>query len=354
MITKKNRSKATKPEFSIIIPVRTITPYLRQTLDILQSQIFRRFEIIVITDKPENYKGVKIVASKEPGPAYKRNLAAKIAKGRYLAFLDDDSYPSEEWLNNAKSVFEQNNTISGACGPTLTPPEDNVYQKASGWVSALWLGSGGAGVYRNRIMGRRIVDDYPSVNLIIKKQIFQAVGGFDPDHWPGEDTKLCLDITRSGGKILYDPSIVVFHHRRAIFLPHLKQISRYAMRRGFFAKKFPQTSFRLGYFIPTLFTVWLLFVPLIAVFIKVLFKFDINYLWRLYEFSLFLYIGLLMASGIEVFIKEKNIFLASLVMLSIISTHLYYGILFPVGYFQKDMGVVPHAVDWKRKTFIGG
>ena len=31
-------------------------------------------------------------------------------------------------------------------------------------------------------------DDWPSVNLMIKKDVFNSIGGFNTEHWPGEDT----------------------------------------------------------------------------------------------------------------------------------------------------------------------
>jgi glycosyltransferase involved in cell wall biosynthesis len=332
---------------SVIIPVRTVTPYVRETVEHLLNQSEKRLEIIIVTDKQEKLKRTRIIASEEPTPAFKRNLGAKLAKGKILAFLDDDSYPSKDWLKNALKVFYGDKEITGVCGPTLTPSEDNLYQKASGWVWASWLGSGGAGVYRNRVMSRREVDDFPSVNLLIRKADFFKVGGFDIKHWPGEDTKLCLDLTKSlGKKIIYDPKVLVYHHRRAVLIPHLKQISRYALRRGFFAKAFPETSFRIGYLLPTFFVLGLVFGPLVCFFIY--------QLWNFYWLALLLYFFLLLSSGIEVFFKEKRLDLAFLVMISIFATHIEYGILFPLGYFQRDLKTTPHKVDLKGKKYIGG
>lgn len=227
----------------------------------------------------------------------------------------------------------------------LTPPRDNLKQKASGWVWTSLFGAGGAGSYRSRKMKRRIVDDYPSVNLLIKKEYFNKVGGFDINHWPGEDTKLCLDLKKHG-IIIYDPSVVVYHHRREVFLPHLKQISRYALRRGYFAKKFPETSFRIGYLLPSIFVFGLIFGGLVSLF---------NPMIRFFYFlCCLLYVVLLMLSGIEVYLKEKNFSLVFLVMISIFLTHLTYGFLFPWGYFKREMGVIPHQIDKKKKGYVGG
>lgn len=334
-----------KIKASVIIPVRTITPYLRETVGCLLEQTEKTFEIMVVTDKKERLKGVKIIFSGEPTPAFKRNLGAKIAKGEILAFLDDDSYPDPNWLKNASSIFKEKDVV-GVCGPTLTPPNDNVFQKASGWVWASWLGSGGAGVYRSKIMPRREVDDFPSVNLLIRKKDFDKVGGFDVSHWPGEDTKLCLDLIQLGKKIIYDPKVLVYHHRRGVFLPHLKQISRYALRRGHFARIFPETSFRLGYLMPSIFTYGLLLGGIFTIFFPFI-RFPFYLLFTIYYL-------LLILSTIEVLLKERNLNLAILTMEAIFMTHLVYGFLFPLGYFQKNLKTVPHKIDLEKKVYVGG
>lgn len=336
-------------KFSVIIPVRTITPYVKETVSFLRKQTEKDFEIIIVTDNKEKIAGAKTLASGEPTPAYKRNFGASKAKGEFLAFLDDDSYPSKDWLKNAEALFSDqslNRKVAAVCGPTLTPATDNLLQKASGLVWSSWLGSGGAGVYRNKVMPRREVEDFPSVNLLVRKKDFDKIGGFDINHWPGEDTKLCLDLIKLGKKIIYDPRVLVYHHRRAVFLPHLKQISRYALRRGHFARIFPETSFRIGYFLPSIFAYGLIF-GLLAIFFFPVIR------W-LFFLLLGVYFLLLLLSGLKILYEEKNIFLAFLVMTAIFLTHLTYGLLFPIGYLQKEIKTKPHAVDFKKKIYMGG
>ena len=66
-------------------------------------------------------------------------------------------------------------------------------------------------------------------------------------------------------KIVYDPDAAVFHHRRELFGPHLKQIRNYAFNRGLFARRFPETSRKIAYFIPSLFVLGLVAGPLTRV-----------------------------------------------------------------------------------------
>lgn len=52
--------------------------------------------------------------------------------------------------------------------------------------------------------------------------------------------------------------MVVWHHRRAGLIEHLKQVGGYAIHRGYFAKKYPETSRKILYFIPSIFVAFVL------------------------------------------------------------------------------------------------
>jgi len=316
-----------KPFFSIIVPIRIENDYLKETKKHLIKQTYNNFELLVITDK----------VSKSPNPAIKKNIGAKLSKGQYIIFLDDDSYPHKSWLKNIKKQIDLHPNYTAFCGPALTPPGNNILQKASGLVWSSWLGSGGAGTYRNKPMTPRFVDDYPTVNLIVKKKSFIKVGGFDPKYWPGEDTILCLKLTQAGQKIYYHPSIVVYHHRRKVFIPHLEQVSRYAQHRGLFTKIFPQNSLKPGYFIPSLFFIYALSIPFT------------NFLLPLY-----LYILLLLINLIDFLYQRNTVLVSLLATLSIPITHLYYGLMFLVGLTKKDVDFKAHRVNKKTGHYIGG
>lgn len=320
------------PIFSIIIPVRQETEYLKETLRHIKELSFSSFEILVITDK----------ISGSVSPALKRNLGAKMAKGKYLAFLDDDSYPSKNWLKNANKLFLKD--ISALCGPCLTPDHDNNFQKASGLVWSSKLGSGGAGSYRNSVQKQRYVDDFPSVNLIVKKEDFIKVKGFNTHHWPGEDTILCADLVyKLHKKILYHPKIIVYHHRRAVIWPHLQQITRYALHRGNFARIYPKTSFLPGYLAPSLSVIYLLLFPILLPIIHLYFFLPV-----------LIYIFLLTITFINFLINKNSFFSSFLASLCIPITHFYYGILFIIGYFSKKLVFIPHKIDRQNGHYLGG
>jgi len=290
----------------------------------LKKQTYKKFELVIIPDK-------KFRRSNK-GPAEKRNLGAKRARGGILAFIDDDAYPDRRWLENGLKALKQDN-VCAVCGPGLTPPNDSVLAKVSGWVWKSWLGAGGAGTYRCGKEEKREVDDYPTFNLIVKKADFDKVKGFNCRFWPGEDTKLCHDLVyKLKKKIIYDPKVVVYHHRRPIFAPHLKQIAGYGIHRGYFARILPKTSARLGYFIPSLFVLGLLIGPFFYFVFKPLFWF--------YLMVVYVYQALLLSTALWVVLQSKSLLIGLLVMMAIFLSHIVYGFMFIKGLLIKRLKYV--------------
>ena len=244
------------PRVSVVIPLKRINAYLEECLFHLRAQTFRNFDVYVVTDDPETMavEGMQVhfIASGAVPPNVKRMLAAQHSRAEIVALIDDDAYPVPEWLERAVRHFDRTQII-GVGGPGMTPPSDGAAQQASGAVYASTLVSGGY-TYRYLPAKSRVVDDYPSCNLFLRREPFLRHVPDCVRYWPGEDTKLCLLMTKEeGGTIIYDPQVRVFHHRRALFWQHFRQVWNYAVHRGFFSKRYPETSFRPAYFVPSAF-----------------------------------------------------------------------------------------------------
>ena len=243
------------PLVSIVIACPGRSWMLDECLAAISRQTYRNFETIVLDDERTG----------KVRPAEKRNLGIAEAKGEIIAFIDDDAYPDEHWLEYAVKYFGEP-SIGAVGGPAVTPPGDRNLARVGGKVYENLLVSGNYR-YRYKIGGvRKDVEDYPSCNLFVRKSLLEKIGGYRTDFWPGEDTLLCKDILDSWKRIVYDPWVIVYHHRRPLFMPHLRQLGRYGFHRGYFTKRYPSNSLRFSYFVPTIFVVYLVACAAVAPF----------------------------------------------------------------------------------------
>ncbi len=310
------------PEFSIIIPCKEKTKYLEECINKIKEMSYNLYEIIIIPDKKFelNDKNIKIIPL-NAGPAEKRDLGVKKSKGKIIAFIDDDAYPDKDWLKNSLKYFKYYDAVGG---PQVTPPSDSFTQKLSGYTFASILMGGLKARYTPT--KKFEIDDWPTVNFLVKKEAFQDVGGFDSNYYPGEDTKLCLDLIKKGYKMIYAPDVIVYHHRRKGIKAHIKQISNYAIHRGYFVKKLPKTSLRITYFLPLLFVVYLILGMIISFF---------NNLFRnIFLLSILLYLLIGFIDGIRL---SKNIKYASCLPFYIFLTHFFYGVNFIKGLISTKL-----------------
>ena len=281
---------------SIIIPVRDENDiYLKECIDKLKEQDYLDYEIIIVPD------------SICPGfPSVKRNYAVSKATGDILAFIDSDAYPaSKYWISNAVYYFEKYSHIGAVGGPQLTPPQDSFFQQISGYTLSSVICSGN---FSNRYKPLKeeiiYVDELPSANLFVRRNLFE---NFDESLLTGEDAKLCFQIRKKGYSIICSNSVAVFHHRRKNLWQHIKQINQYAEDKAKVLKDL--RLFKLVYFIPTLFTLFVLFGYLISS--------------SFYFAAMSIYLSIVLANGVKYGIKNSGF-----IFIYIVFTHISYGLGF--------------------------
>ncbi len=315
---------------SVIIPVKEINDYARECISHIRS-LSETCEIILVPDHDDgtSINGATIIPSWPiVAPGEKRDMAAKLASGEVLAFIDDDAYPSDQWLDAALPHLD-NPGIAAVGGPGVTPPTDGRRERASGWILASPMGSG-AYTYRFRPGRCRIVDDFPSMNLLVKAPEFFAVGGFKSRYWPGEDTEFCRKLISDLGKrIVYEPKAVVFHHRRAVFRSHLRQQARYGLHRGHFAKQFAGNSRRIAYAVPALFSIGLV----VGIPVSLLSQLGAN----VYLSVLGVYLTALILTGAWVWKHDNDLRVVLYTLCGIVATHAVYGLSYLKGLFSSDL-----------------
>lgn len=107
-----------QPIVSVIIPTYKRTDYLKLTLRSILNQTFKDFEIIVVDDGTPNdenlflchtFEKVKYIKIENSGgPAKPRNVGIREAKGKYIAFVDDDDLWLPSKLEKQVAVLENN------------------------------------------------------------------------------------------------------------------------------------------------------------------------------------------------------------------------------------------------------
>ncbi len=322
------------PVFSIIIPFKSWSADLDECLEHIRRLAFKHYEVILLPDGPtvvpQSFSDlpIQLLPTGEVNPAIKRDRGAEQAKGEFLAFIDDDAYPQSDWLDVANNTFRARDAVGAIGGPAITPKNDPFWARVSGAVFLSPASGGNPERYIPCPPGHT-VDDWPSVNLIVRKDLFLKAGGFDSDYWPGEDTLFCMKLVETTGtRIVYVPDLIVWHHRRSGLPKHLRQVGNYGRHRGFFAKRYPKTSRRLKYFIPAL---WVGFV-VVGLVLSMLSK------WAglLYVAGWALYLAALAVSWKDIR-RHETLSVAAGALPYIVLTHIWYGVRFVQGFTLNEL-----------------
>lgn len=127
-----------------------------------------------------------------------RNAAAREATGDLLGFVDADHQLEPGWTAAAVDVMKD--PAVGAAGARYLSPPDGT------WVQQMY------GVLRGRTTGTAETDWLGSGNMIVRRQAFDLVGGFDTSLEACEDVDLCRRLREAGFRIIADERLRSIHH----------------------------------------------------------------------------------------------------------------------------------------------
>lgn len=109
-----------KPLVSIIMPVYKVENYVGKTIESILNQTYRNIEFYAIDDGSPDKSGeiceeyakkdprLKVLHQTNSGAPLARNSAIKLAKGKYLYFIDSDDYIDSVMLENMVNYAESN------------------------------------------------------------------------------------------------------------------------------------------------------------------------------------------------------------------------------------------------------
>lgn len=316
------------PNISIIIEIDQEEDWLKECISACNGLDYINYEVIILSiiSLKKEYKGIRNITTEGLSLGKKWDIGIAHSNGEIIAFLGERCFPTKNWLKMAVRNFVNENVVAVG-GPSVTPSTDSFLQQASGSILQSWMVSGTQAL-RYFPKTRREIKDFPSNNFFVRKKEIEKLGDFNPGYLSGEDTLLCLNLTKGEDKkILYDPDALVCQHRLPLFSSHLYQISIWALHRGFFAKKYPETSLKIIYFLPLFlllgtlsgFVLSLLYAPFIKYFLS----------------ALVFYISCTILTGA----KSLNWRMTFIIALGIVTTHFTYGFYFLKGLLSKKINV---------------
>ena len=202
------------PQVSILIVNYNGLRYVHNLFNSLKCQTFSDFEVIIVdnasTDKSlmaiYEYKenlNLKIIENKKNvGFSKANNEGIRWCMGRYIVFLNNDTYVDDHWLEYlVKRINKTPNTVAVTCnimhpvscemqeGPSLY----DVYGAAIGPAKGVFFYGTGA-------------------SLMVKKNLLQTIGAFDSTLFMyQEDVDLCWRIRLSGYDIAFEPDALCYH-----------------------------------------------------------------------------------------------------------------------------------------------
>jgi GT2 family glycosyltransferase len=212
------------PVVSIIIPVYNQSIYTYNCLlSILENTDGVPYEVIIVdnasTDNTREVlsmiKNVRIITNKENvGFVDACNVGAAAARAEDILFLNNDTVVTPHWLSALQRIFQED-CKCGAVGPKMIYP-DNTLQLAGNivWRDASAMNFGKfSNPDEPEYNYVREVDYCSGAALMVRKNLFHLIGGFDPRYAPAywEDADLCFAIRKRGYKVLYQPDSVVVH-----------------------------------------------------------------------------------------------------------------------------------------------
>lgn len=215
--------------FSVVIPTFERPRQLAGCLGALARLRYPReaCEVIVVDDggatplspvldEARGDLSVRLLRRANGGPAAARNTGLAVARGRYLAFTDDDCQPEPDWL----AAFEQHLRDDPAAlvgGRTVNAFIDDPFACTSQLIVDMVVDH-----YNRDPDNARF---FPSNNLVVSREGIEALGGFAPGFRTSEDRDLCDRWGLLGRRLRYAKDAVVLHEHamdlRAFWRQHL-------------------------------------------------------------------------------------------------------------------------------------
>jgi GT2 family glycosyltransferase len=212
-----------RPSVSVIVPVLNGMPWIDHQLRSLSLQaVPPEWEVVVAENGSEdgtrscverwserNPRIRMIDASARPGAAAARNMGVKEARGDLLAFCDADDVVRPGWVRAMCAALGHGDLVAGVFdfGILEGDPGSPLVPAATRQLGFLPFGLG--------------------ANLGVRREAFEAVGGFDEGLSPEEDVDLCWRLQLAGYRLEIAADAIVAKRERPPGLPTFRAARTY-------------------------------------------------------------------------------------------------------------------------------
>lgn len=205
------------PKVSIIIPVYNGERYLAETLQSVAAQTEEDWEVIAVNDGSNdgslaileeavrNDPGrVRVITISNGGVSRARNHGVREARGEYIAFLDQDDLWLPEKLHLQLDQFRSDRSLG------ISYTNESIINSQGILVKERALSLDGrknrGWVFRYLIFNNFI----PVSSIMIKKDVFDTIGGFDTRYALAEDYDFLLKAVRIVPVDFIDKPLVLY------------------------------------------------------------------------------------------------------------------------------------------------
>lgn len=266
---------------------------------------------------------LEILLARGKQPSAQRNTGLRAARGELVYFLDDDSLAQPSNLRRAVAHFRDAN-VQIVGGPNVCPPDAPQVEQVFALVLASWLAFGPSRARYAPVGTVRESSEKELIlcNLIARRAALLELGGFNEALYPNEENALMDELQKRGGKLLYDPELLVQRRPRPTLSAFCKMLMTYGRGR---AEQFRETP-TLGSvmnFVPPGFLIYLLALVPLVIFLGAW------TLWPLALYSLLVWLqtlALMPRGGVA-----RSLGASPLIVL----THILYGFGFWRGLFTR-------------------
>jgi GT2 family glycosyltransferase len=210
---------------SVVVPAWNAGGVLPGLLAALAEQTAEHELILVDTGSTDDTialaeaAGARVVASPKRNRSLARNLGVEAASGQLIAFTDADCVPVPGWIAALAGCLGSSPLASGPVR-IRTRPEPNRAER----FDRLWR------YPQERYVAAGVAT---SANLGIRRDAFDAIGGYDPRFHHGEDTDLCLRAADAGFGLAWCPDAEVGHPAAT----GLREVARRGFEHGASARR---------------------------------------------------------------------------------------------------------------------